>query len=85
MEQGGTTNEAFNIPLPDHMIHDVSIIEDEMEHDATVGTFLKKNTAVSTRNNRLFLIQYVMVYSMEREAYIELTLQEGVERHGLLI
>jgi hypothetical protein len=85
LEQGRTTNEAFNIPIPDHLLHNVSVSEDEIEHDTTAVTFLTKITAVSTRNQKVFLIQCVLVYLMERKAYIELTLQEGVERHGLQI
>ena len=44
-----------------------------------------KTTTVSARDKKSFLIQYVMVYLTEREAYTELTLQEGVERSGLQI
>ena len=43
LEQGGTTNEAFNIPVPDHTLHNISIIEDEMEHDASAGAFFEEN------------------------------------------
>ena len=67
------------------MLHNVSIIEDEIEHDASAGAFSERIVAVSMRNKKRFLTQYIMVYSIERETYTELTLQEGVERHGLQI
>ena len=43
LEQGGTTNEAFNIPMPDNMLNNTSIIEDEMEYDESAGAFFEEN------------------------------------------
>ena len=45
LEQGGTTNEAFNITVPDNMLHDISTIKDEMEHDVNTGAFFEENHA----------------------------------------
>jgi hypothetical protein len=43
LEEGGASNDVFNIPTPDQSLNNVSIIEDEMEHDATAGTFFDEN------------------------------------------
>ena len=50
----GTTNADFNIPVQDHMLPDVSIIEDEMDHDASAGTCLKTIIIVSMRGKTIF-------------------------------
>ena len=60
LEEGGATNGVSNIPIPDHRLNNISIIEDEMEHDATTETLLRKTTSVLIRNKRLFFIQYVL-------------------------
>ena len=66
LEEGGATNKVFNIPTPDHRLHNASVLEGKMEHDATTGSFFDENQGSLNEERKVFLIQYAMVYLMER-------------------
>ena len=55
-----------------------------MKHAASLGPFFEENhSSLNEEQNHIFMIQYAIIYLLERETYTGLTLREGVERHGL--